>query len=60
LQVGKRFLTHSAAVAIRIAAGADDKVLRHQTTVEANGERSTPILPAMFRLAMQAGVQHQI
>jgi hypothetical protein len=29
LQVRKRLLTHSAAIAIRIAAGADHKMLRH-------------------------------
>jgi hypothetical protein len=41
LQVRKRFLTHSAAVAVRIAAGADHKMLRHQAMLEANAERST-------------------
>jgi hypothetical protein len=29
LQVRKRFLTHPAAVAVRVAAGADHKMLRH-------------------------------
>jgi hypothetical protein len=41
LQVRKRFLTHAAAVAVRVAAGADHKMLRHKGMLEANAERST-------------------
>src|ERR1051326_2819409 len=41
LQMRKRCLAHSAAVAFRVAAGADDKMLRHKAIVEANTERST-------------------
>src|SRR5262249_17867184 len=41
LQVRKGLLTHSAAIAIRVAAGADHKMLRHGVIVKANAERST-------------------
>ena len=34
LQMRKRFLTHAAAVAVRVAAGADHKMLRHWFTGE--------------------------
>src|SRR5437762_3008372 len=37
----KRDPSHATAVAVRITAGTDHKMLRHHTIVKANAERST-------------------
>jgi hypothetical protein len=62
----KRNASHTAAVAVGIAAGANDKMLGHTAMLEANAQRTTRLRNTTARQALNseyfrgAGVQFRI